>query len=109
MFSTELLAQAENLLSLCRARGLKLAAAESCTGGMLSSLLVEYPGSSDYLQQSLVTYSNAAKTRMLGVPQSILDTHGAVSTETAMAMARGARMLLDADFALADLASGAPG
>ena len=81
--------------------GKTLALAESCTGGMLSSLLIEYPGSSDYLQQSIVTYSNAAKTSLLGVPAEVLATHGAVSTETALAMVRGARAQPDTDFALA--------
>lgn len=78
-----------------------LALAESCTGGMLASQLVEFPGSSAYLMAGLVTYSNAAKQQLLGVPASVLDTHGAVSTETALAMARGARAVADTDFALA--------
>lgn len=78
-----------------------LALAESCTGGMLSNLLVEYPGSSAYLQMGLVTYSNDAKRQLLGVPAAVLATDGAVSTETALAMARGARSLADTDFALA--------
>jgi nicotinamide-nucleotide amidase len=78
-----------------------LALAESCTGGMLSSLLVDYPGSSDYLQHGVITYSNAAKTRLLGIPAAALEANGAVSTETALAMARGARALSDCDFALA--------
>lgn len=86
-----------------------LALAESCTGGMLSNLLVEYPGSSAYLQAGLVTYSNAAKQRLLGVPAAVLDTHGAVSTETALAMARGARALADTDFALAVTGIAGPG
>ena len=86
---------------LLRDGGKTLALAESCTGGMLSSLLIEYPGSSDYLQQSIVTYSNAAKTSLLGVPAEVLATHGAVSTETALAMVRGARAQPDTDFALA--------
>jgi nicotinamide-nucleotide amidase len=92
---------AEEVHTLMRTSGKTLALAESCSGGMLGSQLVEYPGSSDYLQHSLVTYSNAAKERVLGVPAEILEQHGAVSTATAVAMARGARKLLDADFALA--------
>lgn len=92
---------AQEVHTLLRDKGHTLSLAESCTGGMLSSMLVEYPGSSDYLQQGLVTYSNAAKAKLLGVPAAILENHGAVSTETAMAMARGARALLDTDFALA--------
>lgn len=92
---------AEEVHHLLRASGKTLALAESCTGGMLSSLLVEYPGSSDYLQQSLVTYSNAAKIALLGVTAEVLATHGAVSAETALAMVRGARAQPDTDFALA--------
>jgi nicotinamide-nucleotide amidase len=81
--------------------GLTLSLAESCTGGMLASQLVEYPGSSAYLQHSLVTYSNAAKSHDLDVPAAVLERHGAVSTETARAMAQGVRKLLDSDYALA--------
>lgn len=92
---------AEEVHALLREQGCTLALAESCTGGMLASLLVEYAGSSDYLQCSLVTYSNAAKVKLLGVAESVLETHGAVSTETALAMVRGARALFDSDYALA--------
>lgn len=92
---------AEETHALLRAKRHTLALAESCTGGMLSSLLVDFAGSSDYLQQGLVTYSNAAKTQLLGVPAATIAKHGAVSTETALAMARGARAISDSDFALA--------
>lgn len=78
-----------------------LSIAESCTGGMLTSQLVAFPGSSAYLQQGLVTYSNAAKMKLLAVPELTLAQHGAVSLETAATMASGVRGLLDADFALA--------
>jgi nicotinamide-nucleotide amidase len=92
---------AEEVHTLLRASGNTLALAESCTGGMLSNLLVEHAGSSDYLQYSVVSYSNAAKSGILGVPQTTLQRFGAVSMETAQAMAEGARQLLDADLALA--------
>jgi nicotinamide-nucleotide amidase len=92
---------AEETHTLLRDGGHTLSLAESCTGGMLSSMLIEYPGSSDYLQQGLVTYSNAAKRTLLGVPAATLEQHGAVSTETALAMVRGARAVSDTDFALA--------
>jgi len=82
-------------------QGRTLSLAESCTGGMLSSLLVEHPGSSAYLLHGVVSYSNAAKEKFLGVPSRTLETFGAVSAETAVAMARGARAALDSDFALA--------
>ncbi|MES2626661.1 MAG: CinA family nicotinamide mononucleotide deamidase-related protein [Pseudomonadota bacterium] len=81
--------------------GQTLAMAESCTGGMLASQLVEYPGSSAYLHQSLVTYSNDAKTTALGVSPETLLTHGAVSKETVVAMAKGVRELLNSDYSLA--------
>jgi nicotinamide-nucleotide amidase len=92
---------AEEVHTLLCERKHTLALAESCTGGMLASQLVEYPGSSAYLQLGLVTYSNTAKQELLGVPGSVLEAHGAVSTETALAMARGARARADTDFALA--------
>ncbi|MEY4642583.1 MAG: hypothetical protein RLZZ227_2577 [Pseudomonadota bacterium] len=91
----------EELHNMLRDSGYTLALAESCTGGMLSSLLVEHAGSSNYLMQGLVTYSNEAKHRLLGVPMQVLETHGAVSTECALAMARGAQSTGDTDFALA--------
>ncbi len=78
-----------------------LAVAESCTGGMLASQLIDFAGSSAYLKHSVVSYSNEAKTALLGVPESTLETYGAVSVQTAEAMAKGARKLLDCDFALA--------
>jgi nicotinamide-nucleotide amidase len=92
---------AEETHTLLRDGAHTLALAESCTGGMLASQLVEYPGSSDYLQHGLITYSNEAKRKLLGVPAETLDSHGAVSTATALAMARGARAISDSDFALA--------
>ncbi len=78
-----------------------LAIAESCTGGMLTSQLVEFPGSSDYLLGGLVTYANAAKVNILGVAADTLAAHGAVSLQTAAEMAIGARRQLGSDFALA--------
>ncbi len=92
---------AEEVHTLLQDSGKTLSLAESCTGGLLGSQLVEFPGSSNYLLQSLVTYSNAAKQKILGVKESTLSTHGAVSLETAREMATGARALLDSDFALA--------
>jgi nicotinamide-nucleotide amidase len=92
---------AEEVHTLLRLKGGTLSLAESCSGGLLSSQLVEYPGSSDYLKHAVVSYSNEAKTRLLGVPGTLLNTFGAVSIETAEAMATGARGILDTDFALA--------
>jgi nicotinamide-nucleotide amidase len=90
MIDEELRAAARRVLDACRARGLKLAVAESCTGGLLAAALTEIPGSSDVLDRGFVTYSNAAKQAMLGVPAAVLETRGAVSKETAEAMAAGA-------------------
>ncbi len=81
--------------------GKTLAIAESCTGGMLSSQLVDFSGSSNYLVHSTVSYSNAAKVKLLGVSEQTIEVHGAVSIETAEQMAEGARAILDSDYALA--------
>ncbi|MCL1039880.1 CinA family nicotinamide mononucleotide deamidase-related protein [Shewanella submarina] len=91
---------AEELHHLLLAKGKTLSAAESCTGGMLTSQLVAFPGSSAYLMQGLVTYSNEAKVKILGVKPQTLDDYGAVSIETVEEMAAGARALLDSDYAL---------
>ncbi len=92
---------AEEIHAQLRHSGLTLSVAESCTGGMITSQLVDFPGSSAYLQQGLVTYSNESKVRVLGVNPATLDDHGAVSIATVEEMAKGARAILDSDFALA--------
>ncbi|MGB9775721.1 MAG: nicotinamide-nucleotide amidohydrolase family protein [Anaerolineae bacterium] len=94
---------------LLRERGLTLGAAESCTGGLLSHRITNVPGSSDYYLGSVTAYANTVKERLLGVPREILETRGAVSRETALAMARGARRLLGADLALAATGIAGPG
>jgi nicotinamide-nucleotide amidase len=78
------------LLQLARDRGAMLATAESCTGGMVAAALTDIPGSSDVFDRGFVTYSNAAKTEMLGVSPGTLAAHGAVSEEVALEMAEGA-------------------
>ncbi|WP_447972644.1 competence/damage-inducible protein A [Nitrospira sp. Kam-Ns4a] len=78
---------------LLTTRGFLLAVAESCTGGLIGHRLTQVPGSSAYLDRVLVSYSNRAKTELLGVPESVLRRHGAVSAEVAAAMARGVRAL----------------
>jgi len=85
-----LVAEASALLELLRARKLKLATAESCTGGLIAAILTEVPGSSDVVERGFVTYSNAAKTEMLGVSPALIQKYGAVSAEVARAMAEGA-------------------
>src|SRR5262245_6027864 len=90
MADPELSERARALLELCRSKKLTIAAAESCTGGLVAATLTEIPGSSDVFERGFVTYSNAAKAAMLGVPAATLERFGAVSRETAEAMANGA-------------------
>ncbi len=85
----EVIAAAIRVLELCRAQGLTVATAESCTGGLVSGALTEIAGSSDVVDRAFVTYSNAAKIAMLGVSQTTLGTVGAVSAETAREMVAG--------------------
>jgi nicotinamide-nucleotide amidase len=92
---------AAELGSALLARGWKVTVAESCTGGLAAGAITSVPGSSDWFDAGFVTYSNAAKTAMLGVPQSVLAVHGAVSEETARAMAVGALARSGADLAVA--------
>ena len=81
---------AEATLSALMARGWMLATAESCTGGMIAAAITDIAGSSAGFDRGFVTYSNAAKAEMLGVPMALIDAHGAVSEEVARAMADGA-------------------
>jgi nicotinamide-nucleotide amidase len=92
-----------------RRKGLRIAVAESCTGGMIGELLTAVPGSSEYVLLDAVTYSNAAKTAMLGVAVDTLRAYGAVSAETARAMAEGALKLGDADIAVSTTGVAGPG
>src|SRR3954468_17349232 len=94
-------ALARSLLDLCRSRKLTIATAESCTGGLVAGALTEIPGSSDVVDRGFVTYSDDAKQDMLAVPADILARHGAVSRETAAAMAEGVIAAADADLAVA--------
>src|SRR3954467_15599166 len=90
IFSPTLLARAETLLAKACETGLKIATAESCTGGLVAGLLTEIAGSSDVFDRGFVTYSNQSKEDMLGVPAALLRQHGAVSEAVARAMAHGA-------------------
>lgn len=96
-------------LDLCRAKGLKLATAESCTGGLLAATLTEIAGSSDVVECGFVTYANAAKQAMLGVSAAVLERHGAVSRQTATAMAQGALVRSQADVAISITGIAGPG
>jgi nicotinamide-nucleotide amidase len=106
---TELAAKAASVLVACRAAGLRLATAESCTGGMIAAALTEIAGSSDVVERGFVTYSNEAKTALLGVPASLIATHGAVSAEVAEAMAGGAVLHAPVDIAVAVTGIAGPG
>ncbi len=86
-----------------------LAVAESCTGGLISHLLTNIPGSSAYYVLGVIAYDNAAKTRILGVPSALFQKHGAVSGPVAKAMALGARKILKTDYGLAVTGIAGPG
>ena len=101
LFSEDARSVAEIVLERCRARGLTLAAAESCTGGLLAARLTDVSGSSDVFRGSIVAYANDVKKSELGVSQELLERHGAVSAEVARAMAQGVRARLTADVGVA--------
>lgn len=90
MFSPELLRLAEEVLERARTQALRVATAESCTGGLVAGALTEIAGASDVLERGYVVYSNAAKTELLGVPAEVIAREGAVSEEVARGMAEGA-------------------
>jgi nicotinamide-nucleotide amidase len=100
VFSPETLALAEAVLALCRARNWHVATAESCTGGLVAAALTAIAGSSDVVERSFVAYSNTAKMELLGVATDTITTHGAVSAQTAAAMARGAVARAPVDLAV---------
>lgn len=102
-------APARALLDAARARGWRIATAESCTGGLLGAALTDIPGSSDVFDRGFVTYSYPAKTAMLGVPATMLAEHGAVSEPVARAMAEGALRASQAQLALAVTGVAGPG
>ena len=104
-----LVADATDLLAACRARRLKLATAESCTGGLIVAILTEIAGSSEVVDRGFITYSNASKTELIDVPKALIDAHGAVSEEVARAMARGALAHSAADIAIAVTGVAGPG
>jgi len=109
MFDENLIRTAEALLATLRARKLMLATAESCTGGLIAGVLTEIAGSSDVVERGVVTYSNEAKTELIGVPAEMIAAHGAVSKEVALAMAAGARAHSRADIAVAVTGVAGPG
>jgi nicotinamide-nucleotide amidase len=104
-----LLDQARQVLDACRARGWRLATAESCTGGLVAAALTEHAGSSDVVELGLVTYSNAAKEALLGVRAETLVRQGAVSELTAREMAEGALARAGVDLAVSITGIAGPG
>jgi nicotinamide-nucleotide amidase len=104
-----LTAKAGEVLSACGARQLKLATAESCTGGMVAAVLTDIAGSSDIVERGFVTYSNAAKMEMLGVSAQMILAHGAVSPEVAEAMVLGALTHAPVDLAVSITGIAGPG
>lgn len=109
MTSASLRSEAKRVLMRCRERGLHIATAESCTGGLVAAALTEIAGSSDVVDCGFVTYSNDTKQALLGVPAKTLKRHGAVSAETAIAMAAGALKHSQADLAVAITGIAGPG
>jgi nicotinamide-nucleotide amidase len=109
LFSEDERSISEIVLDLCRVRGLTLATAESCTGGMVATRLTGVPGASDVFRGSVVAYANGVKEAGLGVSAELIAEHGAVSAEVAAAMAVGARERLDADVAVAVTGVAGPG
>lgn len=109
MIDDAILAQAAALLARCQAAGLMIATAESCTGGLIAATLTAIAGSSAVVDRGFVTYSNAAKTELVGVPAGLIAAHGAVSEAVAAAMAAGALAHSAADLAVAVTGVAGPG
>jgi PncC family amidohydrolase len=97
----QLVGLAERLQATCLARGVTVSVAESCTGGLVADAITDVPGSSGYFLGGIVSYSDAAKLALLGVPAEVLASHGAVSAQVGRAMAEGARQRFSADVAAA--------
>ena len=109
MFPDDIEALACQVIEAAAARSLMVASAESCTGGLVAGALTAVPGSSAVVERGFVTYSNAAKTELLGVPADMIDSHGAVSEPVARAMAEGAVARSRADVAVSVTGIAGPG
>ena len=107
--SDDIRALATEVLCACDAAELMVATAESCTGGMVAAALTDIPGSSSVVERGFVTYSNEAKSELLGVPATMIATHGAVSEQVARAMAEGALAHSRADLAVSITGIAGPG
>ncbi len=109
MTHEELEASAAQLLDRCRGAHLRLATVESCTGGLLAAVLTAIAGSSEVVERGFVTYSNQAKSEQVGVPEALIELHGAVSEPVARAMAEGGLAHSRADIAAAITGIAGPG
>ncbi len=109
LFPDDVLALASAVVDLARRRGVRIGTAESCTGGLVSGALTTVAGSSDVLEGALVTYSNAAKARLLAVDPGLIERHGAVSEPVARAMAEGALGAISAGLTVAVTGVAGPG
>jgi nicotinamide-nucleotide amidase len=109
VFDPDTLALAERVLAACRARGWRVATAESCTGGLVAATLTAIAGASEIVERGFVTYSNQAKMELLGVPAETIAGHGAISAETAAAMAQGAVARAGVDLAVSVTGIAGPG
>jgi nicotinamide-nucleotide amidase len=109
VFDSETLALAEQALAACRAKGWHVATAESCTGGLVAAALTAVAGSSDVIERGFVTYSNEAKSELVGVPAETIAAHGAVSAQTCAAMAKGAVAKAGVDLAVSITGVAGPG
>ncbi len=109
MFAAETLALAHAVVDACRARGWHVGTAESCTGGLVAAALTAIAGSSDVIERGFVAYSNEAKAELLGVSPQLIAAHGAVSAETAAAMAEGALARAPIDMAISVTGVAGPG
>lgn len=108
MLPTELTTKANELLSALRKNKMRLATAESCTGGLIAAAITEIPGSSEVFERGFVTYSNAAKIDLLTVPTFYIEDYGAVSMEVAVAMAEGALLMSKADISISVTGTAGP-
>lgn len=109
MAAPDLRAIVEPLQAVCLASGLRVAVAESCTGGRVGDALTDLPGSSGYVAGGVIAYEDASKVALLGVPPAVLGAHGAVSAQVALAMAEGARERFGSDLAVAVTGVAGPG
>lgn len=109
LFPADITAKAEAVIEACRAQGLRVATAESCTGGLVAAALTEVAGSSDVFDRGFVTYSNEAKMETLSVSLDVLETFGAVSVAVAWALAHGALQKSHADIAIGVTGIAGPG